>query len=426
MTYKSPSNCLFYLFSLATMLFFQSASAQPDFNRVDQWFQTHVPSLGGKAVLLVWKDGKLLYNKSWQDKTKKQSIRTRVMARKAGTDQREGASDFNENTIVKIASCSKWLSAALVMTFVDEGKLKVTDTIGKFLHVMSAHGKGGITIEQCLSHTTGIEPGKFREGIQEITKAADMNEAMNNIAQRKMESKPGASFHYSNIGLQIAAAVIEKIGASSFQTLFEQRIAAPCEMLSTDFGKSKVPLAAGGARGNAIDYLHFTTMLLQNGMYKGKMVLSAESVALMQRNYTSALAQQQAPAEAGKWGYGFGEWIMDDSKGSQRANVVSSPGMFGSFPWIDNRHQYTAVMFTLNLNNKGRHERYQELKKLVDEAIAGKKVLEKPTNDQAYPILLPTRSLIYRPWLLFDKNYLVPHSFLVGIFHHCVPSAGNR
>ena len=50
--------------------------------------------------------------------------------------------DYSTSTRQAIASCSKWLSAALVMTFVDEGKLNLTDTAGKFLPVLSQNGKG--------------------------------------------------------------------------------------------------------------------------------------------------------------------------------------------------------------------------------------------------------------------------------------------
>ena len=62
-----------------------------------------------------------------------------------------------------IASSSKWYSAALVMTFVDEGKLRLTDTVGTWLPVLSTHGKGRITIGECFSHLTGIKEPPLKE-----------------------------------------------------------------------------------------------------------------------------------------------------------------------------------------------------------------------------------------------------------------------
>ena len=49
-------------------------------------------------------------------------------------------------------------------------------------------------------------------------------------------------------------------------------------MKNTDFGNRKIPLAAGGAFSTPEDYIHFLQMILQNGMYNGKQVLSKESV----------------------------------------------------------------------------------------------------------------------------------------------------
>jgi hypothetical protein len=78
-----------------------------------------------------------------------------------------------------------------------------------------------------------------------------------------------------------------------------------------------------------------------------------------------------SPAEAGKWGYGFGEWVMDDATGEKRSDGVTSPGLFGSFPWVNNQLKYAGFLFTFNLNSRGRNERYLELKKIIDEAVGG-------------------------------------------------------
>ncbi len=152
-----------------------------------------------------------------------------------------------------------------------------------------------------------------------------------------------------------------------FKTLFRERIAIPCEMTNTDFGNTSVPLAAGGAFSTPEDYAHFLQMILQDGMYKAKQVLSKESVDAMQHNYAKGARVAYSPAEAGGWGYGFGEWVMDDAVG--RSSAVTSPGLFGSFPWVDNERQYAGFLFVFNLKNKGRAEKYRELKSIIDKEI---------------------------------------------------------
>jgi CubicO group peptidase (beta-lactamase class C family) len=192
-----------------------------------------------------------------------------------------------------------------------------------------------------------------------------MDDAIADIAQMEMEGTPGKVFHYSNEGLQIAAAAIEKISSKTFEELFAQRIAKPLGLKNTDYGHNKVALPAGGALSTPEDYLNFLTMILNKGVYKGKRVLSENSIALMQVNrVTPDVKVAYSPGEAGNFGYGYGEWIM----GSEG---ISSPGLFGSFPWVNNDQHYAAFLMTFYLQSKGRHERYVDLLKLTDEFAAG-------------------------------------------------------
>src|SRR5215469_14813681 len=89
--------------------FFKIASAQYDFSETNRLLKIHQRSLGNDVVTLIWKDGKIIFSKE------------------------QGR--FKKDTQVPIASCSKWLTAAMVMIFVDEGKLSLDDSIGKYLPI---------------------------------------------------------------------------------------------------------------------------------------------------------------------------------------------------------------------------------------------------------------------------------------------------
>ena len=60
---------------------------------------------------------------------------------------------------------------------------------------------------------------------------------------------------------------------------------------------------------------------------------------------------------------------LSKGEGVKRSNAVTSPGLFGTFPWVENEKKYCAILFTLNIKSKGRGERYKELKKMVDESL---------------------------------------------------------
>lgn len=366
------------------MLLLQSAKAQQvhpvsgyDFSKTDTWLMNNLDELGGRAVMVIYKDGKLIYTHAINDLSNRHKIILKAIARRQGLDPDLALKEFGTTTKERIASCSKWLSAALIMTFIDEGSLQLEDTVGKFLPVLTANGKGNITIWQCLSHLTGIKAGTVRETNEAMKDMQSMDEAIALIAKQPMEGLPGKTFHYSNAGLQIAAGVIEKISGKSFETLFAQRIAIPCQMINTDFGHGKVALPSGGAWSTADDYIKFLSMILNEGKYNAVQVLSKNAIIEMQKNRVSKDAYiAYTPAEAGNWGYGFGEWIMDDfdklnltNSYGQRSEAVTSPGLFGSFPWIDRKLNYAGFLFSFNINSKGRNDRYRQLKKTIDEVL---------------------------------------------------------
>lgn len=357
-----------FLLFITSCLFAISCIAQYDFKKVDDWMNDNTDKMGGRAILMVCKDGKIIYTKPVNELNATQKWVIKKVAEKQGKEA--NLQDYSISTKIPIASCSKWLSAALVMTFVDEGKLNLTDTVGKFLPVLSQNGKGNITISECLSHLTGIEAPSIKESWGEMKDINSMDEAIEKIAAMPMEGKPGTVFHYSSAGLQIAGAVIEKISGKSFETVFAERIAQPLDMKNTDFGKGKVALPAGGAYSTPEDYMHFVEMILSKGVYNGKRILSEKSVDEMQVNRLDKNTKiGYSPAEAGDFGYGYGEWVMETSTLNDITTAVTSPGLFGSFPWVDNKNQYCAFLMTMYLKSDGRNERYKVLKALVDEAI---------------------------------------------------------
>lgn len=355
------------IFITLIVLYCGNLNAQ-NFSKIDTWLQEHADVMGGRVYLILCKDGKIVYSKGLSELSAKQKMVGKILAKRQG--KTADFSDYTATTRQQIASCSKWLSAALVMTFVDEGKLKLSDTVGKYLPVLAQSGKGNITISECLSHLTAIKSPDLKESLSEMRQTNSMDEAIKMIATLPMEGEHGKIFRYSNTGLQIAGAVIEKISGKSFETLFAERMAKPLEMKNTDFGKGKVALPAGGASSTPNDYMNFLTMVVNKGMFNGKRVLSENSVNQMQINrLTSGISKVYAPTEAGNFGYGYGEWVMENSIAGKPGNAITSPGLFGSFPWIDNQKKTAGFLMAFYLNNKGRHEYYVELKKLVDEAL---------------------------------------------------------
>lgn len=355
---------LFSFLLLVSVSFNQWVYGQ-DFKKLDHWLDAHTPEMGGRSFFVLYKDGKVVYTHAVNDMAMRQKMAAKLIARRNGKEP--NLDEYSISTRQPIASCSKWLSAALVMTFVDEGKLKLNDTIGKFLPVFSKNGKGKITIAQCLSHTTAIKAPSLKESLAEMREINSMDEAIEKLAVLPMEGESGKVFHYSNAGFQIVGAVLEKISGKSFEASFAERIAKPLMMKNTDFGKGKVALPAGGAFSTPEDYCNFLVMIMNKGTFNGKKILSENSIAEMQINrLTSDVKVAYAPAEAGNVGYGLGEWVSSSSTRSSLSKTVTSPGLFGSYPLINNEKKYCAFLMTYYLNSEGRSARYEELKTILD------------------------------------------------------------
>ena len=123
--------CLKFSLGLIFMLILQSLSAQPDFSQLEKILKQNEKTLGKDLVVVVQKEGKNIFLKE--------------------------SEDFKLKMPAPIGNSSKWLTAALVMIFVDEGKLNLDDPVNKYVPVFGKYMKGYITIRHCLSQTTGLD-----------------------------------------------------------------------------------------------------------------------------------------------------------------------------------------------------------------------------------------------------------------------------
>jgi len=232
-SHRAAASLLVFILSFVSI-----GRAQSRFAKLDEWMETNATDMGGRIILVIYKDENLIYEKSVNVMTRRQKSMNNYLQKRIGGESE--ANDYTLTTRQPIASCSKWLSAALVMSFVDDGKLHLSDTVGSWLPVLSSHGKGSITISECLSHLTGIKTPPIKESLKGMKNIRSMDQAIEDIANMPMEGEPGKVFHYSNAGLQIAGAVIEKIAGKTFEELFSERIARPLGLRNTDFGKKKL------------------------------------------------------------------------------------------------------------------------------------------------------------------------------------------
>lgn len=290
-----------------------------DFSAVDKYIEQHAAVYDNSVVVLVSQHGQLIYKKEI---------------------------GLHADDPRLIASASKWLSGAVILSLVDDGKLSLTDTVGKFLPLFTKYHKGNITVRQLFSHTSGF-PGNSKERY-EYNGELTMQQAVDSIAvHTAMIHAPGTTFNYGSVSMQIAGRIAELVSGKSWQALFNEKLAGPCDMRANFWLMSvKNPLVAGGVRTSAADYLHFLEMIVNGGTYKGKRVLSEQALTEMLKDQTAGAVIEDSPYPSDRpLRYGIGNWI-DVVAASGEVMETSSPGAFGTHPWQYKKNGIAGIIFT--------------------------------------------------------------------------------
>jgi CubicO group peptidase (beta-lactamase class C family) len=345
MTVKTSFNCLKCSLLALFLLFFQVNFAQGDFSGVETILKQYQKTFGKDLTIMVNKEGKNLYKHETEE--------------------------FKLKTASSIGNSSTWLTSAVVMIYVDEGKIKLDDPVSKYLPFFEKYLKGYITIRQCLSHTTGIQSdASGLASVVQKNKFATLDEAVNAyVSKRQIENNPGEVFKFSNVGPDIAARVIEVVSKKTFDRISAEKLFRPLGMRVTSFYTEKGMVnPSSGAVSSAFDYMNFMMMILNKGMHNGKRILSEASIMEMQKQQFASLPVKYVPTLMAGFGHGLGVWLQEkDDAGN--ASVISSPGMFGTWAWIDLKRNYAAIILPKKVESDQKKEVFLGIKDEIDAEI---------------------------------------------------------
>jgi CubicO group peptidase (beta-lactamase class C family) len=125
---------MYKTFSLCAMALVFSSSfvlAQVDTAAISDKLNRSSKQIGRDVVCLISKDGKVIYKKE--------------------------SPEFGVKTQQRIGATSQWLTAALVLTYVQEGKISLDDKVSDYIPYYTKYSKSYITIRHCLTHQTGVQ-----------------------------------------------------------------------------------------------------------------------------------------------------------------------------------------------------------------------------------------------------------------------------
>ncbi|MDW7695930.1 serine hydrolase domain-containing protein [Flammeovirgaceae bacterium SG7u.111] len=119
-----------------------------------------------------------------------------IYSKAIGFSNLENETKLNINDQFVIGSISKQITAVLVLREYDKGNLELDDSIGKYLTQIEQPWTKEVTIHHLLTHTHGI---------------VDLN--------KPLEFEQGSQFHYSQLGYELLAQILEKVTEKSFEQL---------------------------------------------------------------------------------------------------------------------------------------------------------------------------------------------------------------
>jgi len=128
-----------------------------------------------------------------------------------------------------IGSISKQFTAAVVLLLAQDGKLKLDDSVGKYLPGLTRANE--VTIRQVLSMTSGYQDFWPEDYVMtSMMKSATPQQVLDTWAKKPLDFEPGTQWQYSNTNYVIAGRIAEIAGGKPLIEQLQERIFRPLKM----------------------------------------------------------------------------------------------------------------------------------------------------------------------------------------------------
>ncbi|MGB0908209.1 MAG: serine hydrolase domain-containing protein [Maricaulaceae bacterium] len=305
-----------------------------------------------------------------------------------GMADRERGVPVAMDTVFRIYSMTKPITAAVIMDLVEEGKLSLSDPASKYIPELAdmsiaklnPDGHFGflpqakpMTIEDLLLHRAGMGYGIFGpvnpvEALYEkaglFNPTEDLSVKMTKLGKLPLLAQPGDGWYYS-YSIDVLGRIAEVVTGQRLSEIMDERIFDPLGMNETAFSvrpdqkarfssnyammedgsfvvqdnsqesqyltDNAYQSGGGGLVSTLGDYAKFAQMLLDGGIYDGKRVLDEATVAMMMSDRMDADDAFMMPWLGGETGvsFGYGGSIVTDTTPELQAKNGRSVGQFG-------------------------------------------------------------------------------------------------
>jgi CubicO group peptidase (beta-lactamase class C family) len=309
-----------------------------------------------------------------------------------------------------IASMSKPITGTAILMLVEEGKIRLTDPVSKFIpefrgmkvgvtlieqsgpnnHAESSYlmpADREITIRDLLTHTSGLASGGPMSTAEAQKIARKPGETLADFIPRlgttPLDFQPGTRWSYSpSAGFDTLGRIVEIASGQTFDQFLRQRIFEPLGMkdvffhppndhvtrIATTYHREGGSLTkvdqsnrlsnttyfsgAGGLMTDAEDYVQFGQMLLNGGQLNLQRLLSPKTVELM----SAVHVPDTLPGRAKGRGFGLSVQVVSDAVAANMRVSSGSygwDGAFGTHFWVDTKEKMVGILM-IQTNNPNR------------------------------------------------------------------------
>lgn len=189
----------------------------------------------------------------------------------------------DKRTQVELGSIVKTFTGAAAMKLVDAGSLSMADRLADFFPDAPAD-KAAITVHQLLTHSAG-----FTHAVGEDDEYLSKDDFLKRAMNEPLIFEPGSAYEYSNVGVSLAAAIIEEVSGKSYENFVHEDLLGNLDArdigYEAAFDASRSMLTQNG---QTIDRASWGGRSHWALIGNGGMVASAESMIAFIRAYESS------------------------------------------------------------------------------------------------------------------------------------------
>ena len=298
---------------------------------------------------------------------------------------------ISAKTKFRIGSVTKQFAAAAILKLQEDGKLKVTDKLTKFI---PDYPRGDeVTLHHLLTHTSGItsytSKGDFYE---KVTKPIEPQDLIASFKNDDFDFSPGEKWSYSNSGYFLLGHIVAQVSEKSFDEYLRETFFVPLGMKDTGVHRPDLDLqneAAGYSysEGKFVDALNWD---MSHAGGAGAIYSTVEDLqrwnqgvfgekVLKKSTLAAAFTKAETKANDNAMGYGYG-WMLGQQRGLPI--VHHSGGLQGFVSYLTRFPKQKLTIAVLHNAFPGSGDLEPSgLARMIAEAYLWKEMAPRPSHD---------------------------------------------